>query len=83
MGYTIRFSDGGERKYSAIPFISNRIRAEIRSVDVATISDDLDQLNKLLRIILKTDDDFSEADPQDTDAVILDFFGRLSPKTQE
>ena len=83
MEYTIHFSDGGEKQYSAIPFVSNRVRAEIRSIEVAKISDDLEQLNKLLHIILATTDDFSEADPNDTDAVILDFFGRLSPKTQE
>jgi len=81
--YLIHFEDGGERRY--VPrhsVITNRVRASLRVVDISILADSIEELNKFMCIVLDTDDDFTDALMEDTDAVCADFFTLFSPKTK-
>ena len=84
--YTIRFADGADtitHEYKPrFSQVTNGLRASVAKLgDLSQITTDMSILNSFLALILDTTDDFTDALPEDTDAVVTDFFTLFSKKT--
>ena len=81
--YTIQFPEG-PRTFKGRPYIPNSVRAAYAKIEnTENIATDMDALNSVMRLILNTDADFTEADAMATLEVCTDFFEMFTPKTSE